>query len=227
LDLEDEGLASICVKNLIFSIFDNQQELAKMKKDPDFVPNFVNLAKLIMRFDDDREELIQLFIFYLVKKCGPNQDKEFINQIMTNNQNRIFLDSKSIQNFIVLRFCYLRKCITELIKAQNKKLCWKMPHARIPDHPLVEVFLRSDRLSMVYSGPFKNKNEAIKFINNFSGCKNGYSVNMSWSGSNILSQVFIRKTRTYFENKLNTYAECNDELKCIENFLRKNNITFL
>ena len=101
---------------------------------------------------------------------------------------------KPIQDLFTFRLKFLNE------KLNQFQGSWIM-NGCIPSHPEVEVFLKSEQQLMIYrgsgmpSGAFSSKAPADRFVVNYSGVKNGYSVEMTVAKNpREKHHIVIRKT---------------------------------
>ena len=108
--------------------------------------------------------------------------------------------------------------IAELRRVERPSFTWRQSEARLPQHPDVEEFLRSDRPHFVYAA-FASVARARRFARDFfggpsgGGPSGGYSAGVAVGGKGDTAYCEIVKTRAVHDARLRRYHAYQKELK--------------
>jgi len=201
-----------CLKKYLLPILSDAQNVANLqyttstlhyynnssvqrKENENYLDVVYEIVETLMLFKSNEMEV---YLSPLSDMLASTLKSDYLQDIVTRIVNNIpsFKSSPALVKLIQTRIKWLHD--------KMHKQSWYMPGS-IPNHPLVEAFLRSENQKLAYSGtpdrPINGASHADNFINRYEGSQDGYSVVMEYTGVGSRIVIHIQKTRDYFEKE--------------------------
>ncbi len=105
-------------------------------------------------------------------------------------------------------------CSQKSASLKNPPFSWHQPEAVVPNHPEVEVFLRSNQESMTYM-KFTGIADARHFATYLMRGSKNFSVSVTTSGAGKNSRCIITKTRKHYEEINQPFFTSKSELELL------------
>ena len=187
----------------------------KTDKKPNACEILFQIANTIRLFDPN-DELMTKFAYDLLT-LPSLMIYGFLQKI--EKHLSLFNKSKAILNIFYAYLKYLRNKIST-----KPSFSWRMPNAVIPEHPKVELFLRSELTRMIYGGQFRSVIDGRFFAATYGSQRHihSFSVDIQVKGTGSNTLVEIVKNQSHFNQTLSTFSknviECNRFLELIKKF---------
>ena len=170
----------------------------------DYCKVYVDLIEVTLLLDKlDHDALLKKTCDMLIDTLKQKYFVNLLNYIVDRISN--YRSNKHILRLFKHRANWLEEKVKE-----STDFTWKMPEATMTSL-LIRDFLRSDKKEMTYTN-FSSAEEAKAFVKTHSGFMNGYSVEILAQGTNIT----IKKTREYFDDKLKALTNYKKELEQVK-----------
>ena len=189
---------------------------------------FVNFGELLeIAFDSNNDILIENVKDMALRMLTPDDLKCLLNKLAPNFDKYITCGP------IIEMFEYRKKWLRDYLEYEPEpEFSWRMPHASIPGHPEVENFLKSDRTYFYYSIGvcLEDSRSFCDMFGNENSEHYSAKMNSVRFRTGKEAQVFIEKTKTYFEKCTANYRalieEYNQEIHSINMLLDRIVIEF-
>ena len=165
------------------------------------VDNCILFFSSIMYFENepDYQQLMKKLNNLIVSKLNNNYYDELLEKLIQK------CDSFRTNELILDLFRHHLGWLDEKI-GPFSEFSWRMPNARIPDHQLVEDFLKSDQQNMTYSN-FKSSKDVSRFIKTNFTKNSNFSVEIEVGDRGKEAFVEIRKTVEWHNNKIKQLSQ--------------------
>lgn len=175
--------------------------------------NLLNLVKFLVKFPEQSSMLYEMIKTSMIKLMNEASDFGSFVEVLVK-EKQAFKSCRPIVDILEQRRQWLEKKLRE-----RPQFSWKMPNAKMPNHPKIEQFLWSDQQTLVYGNLNDHshlRNFIRKYSNSYSWGDGGYSVEMKEQPG---LKVHIKKTRHWFDQKDREFVSYSSEFERIKCFL--------
>lgn len=215
----NELMRGLFVKNATLAGFSGSLAAAgTYETKQSYAKRLVALVKYLLVFVDQSRGAFETLQAYMTLYAR-QEDASFDEFVVEAYQHRAVMRTHWPQ---LVHCLQARRYWLDEKLALKPAFSWHMPAAHLPEHPLVEQFLRSADSAMYYSGAFASTRDLRHFIAQYrdaygwSSHQRGFSVNMK-EEANLT--VLIVKTQQYYQERVKVFDEYEKELNNLTLFL--------